>query len=258
MPHLEPRGLNQESVRQAQTRQHEQNERHPRRHADQPPLSFTFLAHLFRKATELSQFDLESIIKKVLRNDVARTLDTAIYTEFRNCKIKYVGTSSAGSAITTNGTATATNTSVLNAWHIKTIIDYMRQTMLVPPWDDEGNYICIAPTLALRNMHDALETTAMYTEFPFPSEVGRYYDCRFIRETASCDNSIGTGTTGEAFLFGQETVQEAIAVPEEILSKLPTDYGRSKGLAWYMIGGYKIFWEGDPDNRIVHWTSSAE
>jgi N4-gp56 family major capsid protein len=213
---------------------------------------------LTRKATELSQFDLEQIIRKVLRNDMAKALDSAVYAEFRNCQIKYVGTSTAGSAITTNGTATATNTSVLNAWHIKTIVDYMRQTLHIPPWDNEGNYICLAPTLPIRNLHDALETTAMYTEFPFPGEVGRYYDCRFLRETGSCDNSIGTGTTGEAFFFGEDTVTEAIAVPEEIIAKIPTDYGRSKGLAWYFLGGYKINWEHDPDDRIVHWTSSAE
>ena len=29
-----------------------------------------------------------------------------------------------------------------------------------------------------------------------------------------------------------DTVAEAIAVPEEIRGKIPSDYGRSKGVAW--------------------------
>jgi hypothetical protein len=48
---------------------------------------------------------------------------------------------------------------------------------------------------------------------------------------------------------------EAVAVPEEVIAKVPTDYGRSKGIAWYFIGGWKLMWAGDPDNRIVHWSS---
>lgn len=214
---------------------------------------------LTRKATELSQFELEDIIKKTLRNDAAKVIDTQIYDQFKLCKIKYVGTSSSAYAITTNGTATKTNTSVLNGYHLKNIVDYMRQTLKVIPWDDDGNYVCVAPTRVLREIHDELETSvALYTKYPFPGEVGSYYDVRFVRETNACDNDIGslTTATGEAFIFGQDTVMEGIAVPEEILAKVPTDYGRSKGIAWYALLGYKLIWEGDPSNTIMHWTSA--
>ena len=34
-----------------------------------------------------------------------------------------------------------------------------------------------------------------------------------------------------AFFFGADTVAEAIVVPEEIRAKIPTDFGRSKGIA---------------------------
>ncbi len=30
----------------------------------------------------------------------------------------------------------------------------------------------------------------------------------------------------------EDTVAEAIAVPEEVRAKIPTDFGRSKGIAW--------------------------
>ena len=57
-----------------------------------------------------------------------------------------------------------------------------------------------------------------------------------------------------------DTVAEAIAVPEEMRGKIPTDYGRSKGVAWYYLGGFgnahKV--TGNTANeRIVKWDSSV-
>ena len=39
-----------------------------------------------------------------------------------------------------------------------------------------------------------------------------------------------------AFFFGADTVAEAIVVLEEIRAKIPTDFGRSKGIAVYHLG----------------------
>ena len=33
----------------------------------------------------------------------------------------------------------------------------------------------------------------------------------------------------------EDTVAEAIAIPEEMRGKIPTDFGRSKGVAWLMV-----------------------
>ncbi len=212
---------------------------------------------LTRKVEELSQFEMEDIIKNVLADDQAKVLDSAVYTQFGSALIKYCGTTTATYVISTNGSMTISNTSSLIGYHIKNIVDYMRATMKVPAYDNDGNYICVASTAAIRQIYDVLEDIAKYTQFPFNGEVGKYYDVRFIRETNSCDNTIGSGNaTGEAFFFGKETCMEAIVIPEEIISKVPTDWGRSKGVMWYYLGGFKIFWSGDPDNRIVHWTSA--
>ena len=213
---------------------------------------------LTRKVTELSELDIEDITKRTLRYDMAKVIDSAVYTQFGSAKIKYCGTSTATYVISTNGSMTISATSSLIGYHIKNIVDYLRSTMLAPPYDDDGNYVCIASTQALRQVFDALESTAAYTTWPLNGEVGRYYDVRFVRATGTIDNSIGLAATptGEAFFFGSETVMEAIAVPEELIAKVPTDYGRSKGLAWYAILGHKIMWSGDPDNTIVHWTSA--
>jgi hypothetical protein len=33
---------------------------------------------------------------------------------------------------------------------------------------------------------------------------------------------------------------EGITIPEEMRAKIPTDYGRSKGVAYYYLGGFGI------------------
>ena len=72
-------------------------------------------------------------------------------------------------------------------------------------------------------------------------------------------SSSGTNALGEAIVFGAEACIEGIAVPEEIRAKVPTDYGRSKGLAWYAILGYKKMWKASDsgqDGHIIHITST--
>ena len=34
--------------------------------------------------------------------------------------------------------------------------------------------------------------------------------------------------------------KEGIAVPEQIRGKIPDDYGRKKGIAWYYLGGFGL------------------
>ena len=214
---------------------------------------------LTRKVDELAEFDIEQIVKTTLRNDMAKVIDSAVYTQFGSSMIKYCGTTTAAYTVSTNGSMTISNTSSLIGYHIKNIVDYLRGTLLAPPYDDDGNYVMVGSVTAVRQIYDALEALNMYTTptNKLNGEVGRYYDCRVVRETNACDSTIGSGNgTGEAFFFGADTVMEAVAVPEELIAKVPTDFGRSKGIAWYFIGGWKIIWSGDPNNRIVHWTSA--
>jgi hypothetical protein len=52
-------------------------------------------------------------------------------------------------------------------------------------------------------------------------------------------------------------VAEGVAVPEEMRGKIPTDYGRSKGIAWYYLGGFGIVHTLAQNVRIVKWDSAA-
>ena len=50
---------------------------------------------------------------------------------------------------------------------------------------------------------------------------------------------------------------EAIAIPEEIRGKIPSDYGRSKGVAWYYLGGFGLVHTVAAQARIMEWASAA-
>ena len=59
------------------------------------------------------------------------------------------------------------------------------------------------------------------------------------------------------FFFGEDTVAEAVAVPEEIRGKLPGDYGRDKGVAWYALLGFGLVHTQAAQARIIMWDSAA-
>ena len=71
------------------------------------------------KIETLSEFDIKDIIESGLADDMAKVMDGTIEREFNATPLRYVGTSATGYALTTNGTATATNTSILNSYHVR-------------------------------------------------------------------------------------------------------------------------------------------
>ena len=56
--------------------------------------------------------------------------------------------------------------------------------------------------------------------------------------------------------YGADTVAEGVVVPEEMRGKIPSDYGRSRGVAWYYLGGFGIVHTQAAQSRIVKWDST--
>lgn len=80
-----------------------------------------------------------------------------------------------------------------------------------------------------------------------------------MEETNFLSNIIGTGTVfGEGILFGSDAVREKIVTPEEVRIKIPSDYGRDRGMAWYYMGNFKLTWDHDSDSEahVIHITST--
>jgi len=211
-----------------------------------------------KKYELLAQTNERAAPVAILKNDMAKALDIACEAEFDKAKIRYIGTATNVGATTTNGTASSTCKSSLNTYHVKEIVDYMYQTMKAEPYDGQ-NFMAICSTDAMRGLYDEVEAILQYTKFPASGEVGKFYDCRFIKTNHALSNTMGSSSAyGEAYFFGgnEGPVCEGVANPPQVIPKEVTDYGRSRGLAWYLVNAYKIFWEGDPDNNIVKYDSA--
>jgi hypothetical protein len=212
---------------------------------------------------DASRHPVKQIIQKALKNDCVKAFENEAHAQFGLTPLKVVGTAAGTIAfeeIVGGGNPTATNNSELLNFHVKSISDEMKERDM-PVWSD-GNYRAITRPKAMRAFKDELELLHQYVDEGFSrmlnGEVGRHWEgIRFFEQThiASVTFS-GNNLSDEAFFFGEDTVIEAIVCPPEMRGKLPGDYGRDKGVAWYAEEGFALVHDTPVDGRIYHWTSS--
>lgn len=227
----------------------------------------------------LSKQPVTEIIHKVLKNDCKKTLDGSAHAQFDTCGLRVAptsGTSTTAVTATTDGTCVTTNNVAMGKDHIKAIVDFMKERN-IPPYQGD-DYFSIAWPTTYRTLKNDLEALHTYVETGFTKimngEIGRYEGVRFVEQTnvakgGAQDSTTWTFRTADAwnnaksdwaFFFGEDTVAEALVIPEEIRGKIPGDFGRSRGVAWYYLGGFGIVHStsGDAANqRIVKWDSAA-
>ena len=72
--------------------------------------------------------------------------------------------------------------------------------------------------------------------------------------------TLGLADAGADVVVASRTVDDLESVAEEIRAKMPGDYGRSKGIAWYYLGGFGIVHNNTSNtdqNRIIKWDSAV-
>jgi N4-gp56 family major capsid protein len=227
------------------------------------------------KLDNLSKHPVKEIIHKVLKNDANKSLDGLAYTQFNATPLEIAptgGTSTTAVTLSTVAT-TITNNVALGKGHVKAIVDIMKERNI--PVYDGSSYMAVAWPTTYRTFKNDLESIHQYVDAGFQmilnGEIGRYEGVRFIEQTTiakggAVDSTTWTTTTADAwdnaksdwcFFFGEDTVAEALVIPEEIRGKIPTDYGRSKGVAWYYLGGFGLVHSAAADARVVKWNSAA-
>lgn len=203
-----------------------------------------------QKIETLSQFDPNNVSTITLRKDMLEVIDSAAYIEFNKADFIAVATSTASTVFTSNGTATIISSANASDSTVRDIIDNMEQKW-VPKFAD-GSYRGVLSVNTRRGIYNFLQPIAQYADpqYRHNNEVGQYYACRFVIDNSgNLKDNVGNGSQyGEGFFFGQESVLEAIALAEEVRMKIPTDYGRSKGIAWYAIMQFKKMWTLSSDD----------
>lgn len=223
------------------------------------------------KLEALSKFEVRQPIMRALKNDASKDLDALCYEQFKRTKLRAVLNTSTFD-LTTNGTAAATASAAMLTTNVKLIRDEMAERNIPPYVNDD--YYAIARPKALRGLKNGLEGIHQYTEtglrMIMNGEIGRYENTRYVEQTNiprggaansatfnaftgtddAWDNSVN-GDEDWAMFFGEDTVAEAVAVPEEVRAKIPGDYGRSRGVAWYYLGAFGLVHEQPSETRII-------
>ena len=214
------------------------------------------------KLDDLSEHPVTEVINKVLKNDAKKAFDIGAHAQFNATPLRVVptsGTVTDSVVLTVNGTATETNNVALGKNHVKAIVDLMKERNIPPYMGDD--YASLAHPTTYRTLKNDLEAVHQYVDKGFQmilnGEIGRYEGVRFIEQTNIAKEAFTNTKSNWAFFFGDDTVAEGIACPEEMRGKIPTDYGRSRGIAWYYLGGFGIVHTVAAQARIVKWDSAA-
>jgi N4-gp56 family major capsid protein len=231
------------------------------------------------KVQALGQHQVEKIVDKVLMRDCAHFMDVEVFLQMKATPLRVAptgGTSTTAVTLTTNSATATTNNVALGTGHIKAIGDTMAERN-IPPYTDDGSYIGITHRTTLRNIKNQLESIKQYTDEGYAQicygEVGRYEDFRFVEQNNIAKGGANDSTTFDAYadtadawnnglsswcaFFGADVVTEGMVVPEEVRAKLPGDFGRSKGIAWYWLGCFALTHDDATNARVVLWDSAA-
>ena len=217
---------------------------------------------LTRKLKDMAEYDIKQMVRQTLVNDMAKTIDKAIFDQFGSGLLiagPSVGTDVANIELWSVGTAsTAANaTAGLTTAHILNLVDTMKERN-IPTWDGTS-YLCVSHPSTLKNIRASMIGYNQYTETGYKNilsgEIGSFGGVRFVEQTninkVTATNP-GPGN-GWALFLGGESMIEAVSVPEELIEKEVTDYGRSLGLAWYSVLGYKQPFALAANQRSIMW-----
>jgi hypothetical protein len=211
------------------------------------------------KLDDLSKQPVKQIIHKALKNDANKAFEAESRAQFYATKLTVQpasGTSTTAITVETSGTAGSVNNLAMSSTHVKLISDAMKERN-IPVYAD-GNYRCIGRPSTFRGFKDNLEALHSYVSEGFNmilnGEVGRAYEgIRFFEQTTIASQAWTNSKSDEAYFFGEDTVIEAIVCPPEIRGKIPTDFGRDKGVAWYALEGFALVHTTAAQGRIVRW-----
>jgi N4-gp56 family major capsid protein len=227
------------------------------------------------KLEALAELPVREPVMKALRNDAGKVMDAAAFNQFNLTPLRVGAATTTSIVFSTAGTCTTTNSQAFNTTHHKLIVDAMKERN-IPAYEGD-DYLAVAWPTTYRGVKNTMETLHQYTEtglsMIFNGEIGRYENVRFIEQTnipkgGAADSTTFNAMTNTAdawngafsdwiFFLGEETVAEAMAIPIEIRAKIPSDYGRSKGVAWYALGGFGLVQTDQVQARVVKWDSAV-
>lgn len=226
----------------------------------------------------LAKQSVVDIIEKQLANHARKWFDAEVYQQFDACALRTTptgGTSLTALTLDTDGSESVTNNIELSKEHLNLLETTMAERN-IPPFQG-SDYVCLSRPATLDPVRQDLEAIHIYVqgalEMVYEGEMGRYSGIRFAKQTnipvGGADDSTtfnaytatsdawNNAKSSWAFFFGADTVLECLIIPEEVRAKIPENFGLSKAIAWYFLGGYGLVHTDAPNGRIIKWGSAT-
>jgi len=208
----------------------------------------------------LTHFDLTNQYQRLLRDQMALTMDKMAADALKQTPVKYTPTSTGG-VISTNGTPADTADVNLSIADLRNIHDELHGTLKCPTFRG-GKYVGILSTRAARGIKNDPE----YKDWFAPTTSGPLQDGRLrdvenfaLWETNHFDalaNAIGaSGVCGEAIFFGDDPGFLATIQEPELRAGIPEDLGRFRQVGWVGTLEAGLTWEQPSLARVIHVTS---
>lgn len=227
------------------------------------------------KLEKLAMISVRQPIMDQLKYDSACDLDALCHAQFNATPLRVATTSTTTFTLTTDGTATVTNSALFRNGHSKAMTDLLKDRNIRPYKQDD--YYAISRHGTLRTFKNDLESIHQYTETGLTmlmnGEIGRYEQIRYVEQTSVPAGGAGNSTTFDPFtdtsdawdnavsdwifFFGADTVAEGVNTPEEIRIKELTDYQRSRGIAWYALLGFGLTRTTAAEATVIKWDSAV-
>lgn len=208
----------------------------------------------------LTHFDLTNQYQRLLRDQMALTMDKMAADALKQTPVKYTPTSTGG-VISTNGTPGDIADVNLSIADLRNIHDELHGTLKCPTFRG-GKYVGILSTRAARGIKNDPE----YKDWFAPSTSAPLQDGRLrdvenfaLWETNHFDalmNAIGaSGVCGEAIFFGDDPGFLATIQEPELRAGIPEDLGRFRQVGWVGTLEAGLTWEQPSLARVIHVTS---
>lgn len=209
----------------------------------------------------LTHFDLRNQFQRMLRDQIALTMDKMVADAFKTTLIKAIPTDTIDVTFDTDGTPSTTASANITVAHLRRIHDYLHGTLKAPRYRN-GKYVGILSTAAARgikNDPEYREWQAPTTAEPFIS--GRLKDVEgfSLFETNhfdALDNDVGTnGVLGESVFFGDDGTFLAEVMSPELRAGIPEELGTFRTVGWVGTIEAGLVWDIASAARVIHVTS---
>jgi len=208
----------------------------------------------------LTHFNIMEPMQAALRDQMALTMDWMGATAFKATPVKFIPSTTGGS-FDTDGTPTGTADANLSVADLRTIHDYMRQTLKIPKYRN-GNYVGILSTRCARgikNDSDYKDWQAPTTSSPFITGMLKDVEGFTLIETnhasALADLAGSSTVCGEAVFFGADPAFLATVMDPELRMGLPEELGTQQEVGWVAHLEAGLTWDTASTARVIEVTS---